>query len=163
MPESPKHRHAFERYFRLGVKRSIEHLHAALEAEGDAPSLRTLYEWSRTYDWQDRLADIEREARAAEREGFVEEIREMDRRHVQEALLLQQKGTEWLTGIDVERVTPATAIRAIEAGVRLERAARGADKKIDITQMVRDMAFERGFDPDEAVREADAIVRRMQN
>ena len=42
MAESTKHRHAFERYWRLGPERSIEALHAAMRAEGKAPSLRTL-------------------------------------------------------------------------------------------------------------------------
>ena len=163
MAESTKHRHAFERYFRLGAKRSIKRLHAALEAEGDAPSLSTLFEWSRTYGWQDRLAELEREAAAAEQEVRVEEIREMERRHVGVALLLLQKGAERLTSMDPEAVTAATAIRAIELGVRFERMARGTDKKIDITQAVREMAIREGIDPDQAVRDAQEVARMMDN
>ena len=34
MTESTKHRRAFDRYWRLGEHRSLERLHAALEADG---------------------------------------------------------------------------------------------------------------------------------
>ena len=162
MAESTKHRNAFERYFRLGAKRSIERLHEAMQAEGDAPSLRTLYGWSSTYGWQDRLAELERKAREAEQEVFIEEIREMDKRHVKEALLLQQKGAEWLVTLDLKAVTLAGAIRAIQVGVMLERKARGSERKIDITQQLREMAIREGLDPDQAVRDAQEIVRSME-
>ena len=162
MAESTKHRNAFERYFRLGAKRSIERLHEAMQAEGDAPSLRTLYGWSSKCGWQDRLAELERKAREAEQEVFIEEIREMDKRHVKEALLLQQKGAEWLATMDLKAVTLAGAIRAIEVGVMLERTARGSERKIDITQQLREMAIREGLDPDQAVRDAQEIVRSME-
>ena len=66
MPENAKHRHAFDAYWMLGSERTIEQLHAVLRGEGRAPSRRTLFEWSRTYRWQERLARIEEEAKRAE-------------------------------------------------------------------------------------------------
>lgn len=125
MPESTRHRRAFERYWRLGSERSIEKLHAAMSSEGSGPSLRTLYEWSRRYRWQDRLADLERQARAAEDEARVAAIREMQERQAKEGLLLQQKGAEWLAQIETEHASPEAAIRAVVEGARLERLARG--------------------------------------
>ncbi len=125
MPESTKHRRAFERYWRLGAERSIEKLHAAMSSEGSGPSLRTLYEWSRRYRWQDRLADLERQAREAEDEARVVAIRQMHERQAKEGLLLQQKGTEWLAQIETEEAKPEAAIRAVVEGARLERLARG--------------------------------------
>ncbi|MDP6606826.1 MAG: hypothetical protein QF664_11295, partial [Dehalococcoidia bacterium] len=62
MRESAARRRAFERYLRLGDERSIEKLQTALAADGDAPSLRTLYEWSRKLDWQARVDEIEQAA-----------------------------------------------------------------------------------------------------
>ena len=114
-------------------------------------------------DLTEPLAELEREAAAAEQEVRVEEIREMERRHVGVALLLLQKGAERLTSMDPEAVTAATAIRAIELGVRFERMARGTDKKIDITQAVREMAIREGIDPDQAVRDAQEVARMMDN
>ena len=125
MPESTKHRHAFERYWRLGPERSIERLHAAMQADGKAPSLRTLYEWSRKYHWQDRIADLERQARIAEDEARIAAIREMQERQAKEGLLLQQRGTQWLAQISDEKATPEAAIRAVVEGAKLERLARG--------------------------------------
>ena len=162
MTESTKHRHAFECYWRLGENRSIERLHAALKADGEAPSVRTLAEWSSKYGWQERIAELERTAWNAEDEARKSELREMAERHTKEALLLQQKGAEWLSQLAADQVTVAAAIRAITEGVRLEREALGADKKIDITQVLREMAIEEGLDPDQAVRDAERILKRTR-
>lgn len=102
MAETTRHREAFDAYWRLGAERSIERLHEVLAARRRAPTLRTLYEWSRRHRWQDRIARLE-----------------------WEALLLQQKGTEWLAGMDPKQATPDAAIRSIVEGARLERVARG--------------------------------------
>ena len=125
MAESTKHRLAFEAYYRLGADRSIEKLREALAAEGKAPSLRTLYEWSSKYAWQDRLRDVEREARQAEREARIAEAREAIQRQKKLGLLLQQKGAEWIAALGDKRVTPAAAVRAVVEGVALERSAGG--------------------------------------
>ena len=61
MPESTRQRGALNLYCNLGARRSIGRLHAAIAGDGPAPNLRTLYEWSRRYHWQDRLADLERQ------------------------------------------------------------------------------------------------------
>ena len=65
MAETTRHREAFDAYWRLGGERSIERLHAVLGARGKAPTDRTLYEWSRRFRWQDRIARLEREAKRA--------------------------------------------------------------------------------------------------
>ena len=90
MRETTRHREAYAAYLALGAERSIERLHAELAAAGRTPSLRTLYEWSRCFHWQDRLAAFEHRARAAAEEAELEAIREMHARQVTEALLLQQ-------------------------------------------------------------------------
>ena len=125
MPETTRHRQAFDAYWRLGAERSIERLHAALTAAGKAPTLRTLYEWSRRFRWQYRIADFERKARRAEDEARVQALGDMYERQAREGLLLQQRGTEWLAAMEGEDATADTAIRAITEGARLERIARG--------------------------------------
>ena len=86
----------------------------------------------------------------------------MAERHAKEGLLLQQKGAQWLAALTADQVTAPAAIRAITEGVRLEREARGADKKIDITEAVREMAIKDGLDPDQAVRDAQRILKRTK-
>ena len=117
MTESTKHRRAFDRYWRLGEHRSLERLHAALEADGEAPSLRTLSGWSSKYGWQERIADLERAASEADREAQIAELRGMAERHAKEGLLLQQKGAQWLAALTADQVTAPAAIRAITEGV----------------------------------------------
>lgn len=125
MTEPRRSRDAFDRYWGLGAERSIERLHAELALQGKAPHIRTLYGWSSRYHWQHRIRDLEREAAAAEDERRVREVREMRERQLREGLLLQQRGTEWLSQLDGDRVTGSDAIRAITEGARLEREARG--------------------------------------
>ncbi len=160
MPEGGKHRHAFECYWRLGPERSVEKLHAALDADGAAPSLRTLYAWSSRYRWQDRLADLERDARQAEDEARIAAIREMQERQAREALLLQQRGTEWLAGMDNERATPEAAIRAVVEGARLERLVRGEPTEVQEVRHDGDPRLERLSDEelDRLIAHAEGAV-----
>lgn len=126
MPENSKHRRAFEIYWRLGHVRSIERLRVELERTGDAPSLRTLFEWSRRYLWQNRIADLERAAKESEDDARLAAITEMNERHRKEGILLQQKGAEWAVALKPGEVTADAATRAITEGARLERLASGA-------------------------------------
>ena len=125
MAETTRHRQAFDVYWGMGAERSIDQLHAAMAAQGKAPTLRTLYEWSRRYHWQRRITQLEREARRAEDETRIQALREMYERQSKEALLLQQRGAEWLAGMSKDDATADAAIRAIVEGARLERLARG--------------------------------------
>ena len=125
VPENARHRRAFDVYWRLGAERSVERLHGVLSAQGKTPSLRTLYDWSRRYRWQERLARLEEEAKRSEDDAHVQALREMYERQGKEALLLQQRGAEWLAGMTDEKVTADAAIRAVVEGARLERLARG--------------------------------------
>ena len=125
MAETTRHRQAFSVYWEMGSERSVERLHAAMSAQGKAPTLRTLYEWSRRYHWQRRIAQLEREARKADDEARIQALREMYDRQSKEALLLQQRGAEWLAGMSKGDATADAAIRAIVEGARLERLARG--------------------------------------
>ncbi len=126
MPESTRHRRAFDRYFRLGSQRSLALLHEVLKTEtGKAPAQRTLEEWSQRYQWQDRIAETERLAREADDEERIAAVREMQERQAREALLLQQKGAKWITTVDDAGVSAEAAIRAIVEGARLERLVRG--------------------------------------
>ncbi len=125
MTETTRHREAFDAYWRLDAERSVERLHEVLTGERKAPTLRTLYEWSKRYRWQDRLAQLERKAKQADDEARLEGLREMHERQAKEWLLLQQRGAEWLAHMPKDKATAEAAIRAIVEGSPLERLARG--------------------------------------
>ncbi len=131
MAEHTRARAAFDRYWRLGGDRSIERLYAELQGSRRAPTVRTIYEWSRTFNWQHRIADLDREEAAADQERRIRETREMKERHVKEGLLMQERGTAWLAGFDAGRVTASEATRAITEGARLEREGRGSPASSD--------------------------------
>lgn len=126
MAESTKQRAAFEIYWRLGSERSIERTREELlRRYGRARSIRTLYIWSSRYQWKHQIARLEYEARVAENEVRVAEIKEMYERQAKAGLLMQQKGTEWLLSIDRGLVDANAALKAIFDGAKLERIARG--------------------------------------
>jgi len=125
MAKSTKHSEAFDVYFRLGAVRSIERVREELVRRyGEAPVPRTLYSWSSRFQWQHRIARLEHEARVAEDEVRVAEVKEMHERQAKAGLLMQQKGTEWLLAI-AGVVDASTALKAIFDGAKLERIARG--------------------------------------
>jgi uncharacterized protein YoaH (UPF0181 family) len=131
MREETRHRQAFNAYVALGPNRSIDALHAEIAAVPRAlgfrrvPGTRTLFRWSTELRWQERLTDLEREARLRDAEENVAALREMNHRHTQEGLTLQRKAIERFQTLDPADITPGEAIRALAEGVRLERLGRG--------------------------------------
>jgi hypothetical protein len=129
--ETSKHRKAFDVYVRMGPARSLVELRAALRQQPGlvgltrGPSLSSLEAWSSALHWQDRLADLEREARQRDEEEQIQALREMDESQIREGLALQQKGIERLNQIELEDLTANDAVRAVIEGVKLERLARG--------------------------------------
>lgn len=61
--------------------RSLRRLHAELIASGISVSLATLKRYSRQYDWQGRLAELDAEARNRQREQDVAGAMAMHERH----------------------------------------------------------------------------------
>ncbi len=90
-----------------------------------APNLRTLYEWSRIYHWQARLAELEREAQVRQRQEQVEKVAEMKGRHAQEGVFLQQQAVQRLSQADPEDRSVRDAIEAVHKGINIERGALG--------------------------------------
>jgi len=158
--ETTRHRHAFDAYLRLGAARTLPGLQNSLAEKGRRYGLRTLEEWSRQFHWQQRVDEFEREARLAEDRARVVAIREMSDRQAREALLLQQKGAEWLLQVEDERITPEAAIRAIVEGARLERLARGEPTDRQAIQDETDHRL-KGFSDDELERLARAAERGL--
>ena len=117
---------AFDAYLQLGPDRSLHRLAASLQTTwARPPSLRTLEAWSVRDRWQDRLATIEREARVErerERVAWLNQYRERLRK---QAIVLQTRGLEWLAARRPGDVRAGEAVRAIEAGFRLEALALG--------------------------------------
>ena len=170
MAEGTRQRLAFDRYWALGAERRIEGLRGVLTAEAapeaKVPALRTLYEWSRRYRWQDRLAQLERDARAESDSARLAALHDMYARQAQEGLLLQQKGAEWLQTVAAAEASPEAGIRALVEGAKLERLARGEPSERAVLEgKEEDDARFAGFSDaelDALVREAERIVARKE-
>jgi len=63
MEEAQVHKDTFEYYYALGDKRSLQNLHqyCTKTAPGHTPSLRTLKNWSKWFNWQERIMLRDRE------------------------------------------------------------------------------------------------------
>jgi len=128
---SSRQERAFALYLALGPERSLASLVGVLRVDPGraglrrAPSLRTLEDWSARYRWQQRLADVERRAREDAERQHLEWVKQHRERLRQEGLLLQQRGIEWLKDKRTNDVTAHEAIRAIDAGFKLEALALG--------------------------------------
>jgi len=152
---------AFDAYLELGPERSLLRLQQQLRSRmRRPPSLRTLENWSARFAWQARVRDMEREAREAAERERVEWLSEYRRRLRDEGLVLQQRGLEWLPDQRPAQVRASDAVRAIEAGFRLEALALGeATERIVLEE--RDDRIERLTDEEldlliRAARERDA-------
>jgi len=131
MPASSRQERPFAVYLGLGPDRSLVELAAVLRADPSraglrrAPSLRTLEDWSARYRWQERIAQIDRQAREEAEREHLEWVKQHRERLRQEGLLLQQRGIEWLRNKQTDEVTAHEAIRAIDTGFKLEALALG--------------------------------------
>lgn len=127
--ESTRHRNAFDEYVRLGSRRSLKLLRESLAVEDKPPALSTLEQWSSRYRWQERIAEIEREAREREDAERGAKIRERIERQQRESVALQAKGIALLGKINAggedDPALLAVALRYIEVGVRMERHIHG--------------------------------------
>lgn len=160
MPENSRQREAFDSYWELGADRSIELLHSALSRVSPGlrrpPGVRTLYEWARRYRWQERIQSMERQARGLAEEARVAALHEMYERQAREALLLQQRGTEWLSTFEADDATPDSAIRAIVEGAKLERLSRGEPTERNAKGTSDDERFARFTDDEIELLAAEA-------
>lgn len=131
MRETTRHRVIFAAYVDLGASRTLEALHRQIRADPGAygltraPGLRSLYRWSTELHWQDRLDDLEREARRQDAETYLRSLQEMNERQAREGLVLQQKAVQRIQALADNELSGSEAIRALVEGARLERLARG--------------------------------------
>jgi hypothetical protein len=141
MTASARQERAFALCLGLGPDRSLVGLARLLRADPGraglkrAPTLRTLENWSARYGRQKRIADVERKEREEAEKQHLEWVKQHRERLRQEGLLLQQRGIGWLKEKDAAEVSASEAIRAIDAGFKLEALALGeATQRISIEE-----------------------------
>jgi hypothetical protein len=131
--ESAKAYAHFGTYLMMGAERSIAKL-----AEERGRGARVLKEWSVKYRWVDRVAAWEDDQQRRARQVAEAETIQMNRHLTNVGEWLRGRGVNWLFE-HPDALTSASAIRLVEAGVRIEREARAAlaDDQADEKYMMR--------------------------
>jgi len=116
----------FGLYVELGPARSLKLLHERLSTLGATVSLATLKRYSARFDWQARLAELAAESSGRRREGAIEQMSQVNERHLQLArALLGAGGTalQRLLGSEVRLASlkPNDIARLLDLGLRAER------------------------------------------
>ena len=124
---------AFLYYANLGASRTYEAVAAHYGV-----SRRGVADHAKRERWQERLAELDEQARERTESAALESIAAMNERHLKIAKYMQSKGLEALQSGKMEFLGRAT--RALSVGIDLERLVRG--------------------EPTERVDNVEALIRR---
>lgn len=117
--ESLKAYEAFYLYLQLGDNRSVRKV-----AQELSKSETLIKRWSATWSWQKRSRDYDADLKRQEYAAKKHEIKKMQERQMQTAVLLQRKGVEALKHLNVETLGSKDAkdiLRFIIEGAKMER------------------------------------------
>lgn len=117
--ESVQAYEAFYKYLLMGEKRTLRKVEQELNK-----SHALIGRWSSTWNWQKRSADYDADLRRQEYEATAKEIKKMQERQVQTAMLLQKKAVQALDKLDINDLSPQEILRFISEGARLEKETR---------------------------------------
>ena len=92
--------------------------------------MRSLKEWSTRLHWQDRIYDLEAEAREMEHERRLQEQREMNELHIKVARAMLRPAIQRLAKLDPEDIDLSSLPAWVREAVRIERLARGEPTEV---------------------------------
>jgi len=115
-------------YYQQGPARSLRRTQTELHAAGISLSLATLKRYSSAHRWQERVTELDADARRGQREKSVESAMAMHDRHAQLGRAMQgAAGTalQRLLASDarLSGIKPTEIARLIDLGLRAERSA----------------------------------------
>jgi hypothetical protein len=133
--ESAKAYAAFCLYRDLGPRRSLDeasrsyHGHGS-GADGDRPARRrrasgTIRRWADRWNWPARACAWDQERMRVQASEELEAVKEMAKRHLQEARVLQNKAIQRLSQLQPEELKPRETLDYLIEGTKLERLVLG--------------------------------------
>lgn len=154
--ESPKAADAFRRYVALGPGRSLRKLAAQDVQHGlyknTTAALRTYAKWSVDYGWQERLAH----AADAAAEHMLEEAARLDAETFLATSRLLNERAKWTDAGHLD------AVVKMRESVRKPQPKGGTSVNVRVSVEVRQLAEryaeQLGVDPEELIRDAEAIA-----
>jgi hypothetical protein len=132
--ESAKAYAAFCCYRDLGPRRSLDEAsrsyHRGSHADGETPSRRrrasgTVRRWADRWNWPARAQAWDRERLRVHLTEQIEAVKEMSKRHLQEAKVLQNKAVQRLSQLQPEELKPRETLDYLIEGTKLERLVLG--------------------------------------
>jgi len=135
---------AFEFYVGLGPDRSYQRV-----ADEFGVSKRAVTKLAARERWQQRVAELERQAREGAEKKALESLEGMNLRHLKSLKIVQGKALEALRTMPLS--TAMEAVRALDMAIRQERLIRGepSDRTaISVEEVIR-REYERWMLPEE--------------
>jgi len=135
---------AFEFYVGLGADRSYQRV-----ADEFGVSKRAVTKLASRERWQQRVLDVERQAREGAEKRALESLEGMNLRHLKSLKIVQGKALEALRSMPL--TTAMEAVRALDMAIRQERLIRGepSDRTaISVEEVIR-REYERWMLPEE--------------
>lgn len=93
-------------------------------------SAQLMSRWSSKWGWVERVAAWEEELDRQNRLAQIEDRKEMAKRHINEAMMFQQKVLERMRELKPSELTPNDMARWFETAVKIERLSRGETTEI---------------------------------
>lgn len=120
--ETPTQYRMFCVYRDMGIDRTIRKV-----AEQEGKQLRQLETYSAKNHWQSRCNDYDVYLEMQERKRNEKEIIEMNKRHIQQSLLIQKKIIDKLKVANSDELKLGDCARLLDIVTKIERQARGVE------------------------------------
>ncbi|MCD7891592.1 MAG: hypothetical protein LUG26_07605 [Ruminococcus sp.] len=117
--ESVQAYEALNLYLSMGAERTLHKVATKL-----SKSDTLIKRWSSSWNWQQRSRDYDNDLKRKEFDEMQKQIKTMQKRQMQTAVLLQKKAVEALDKLDIEDLSPQEILRFISEGAKLERETR---------------------------------------
>ncbi|MDD6051646.1 MAG: hypothetical protein PUC00_10355 [Clostridiales bacterium] len=131
--ESAKAFEAFTAYRDMGADRSTRKV-----AQKLTKSDSVIRKWSSTYNWVERARAYDRDLDRQAHEQAVHNVQQMNDRHIQMAMQLQEKASAALENLAAANLTPRMILDFITKATELERMCRLYEAGMDWDNQQKD-------------------------
>jgi hypothetical protein len=156
----------FERYRLAGPNRSLlGTVNGERSDKGATRKAKVPGSWNRAFAqwrWRQRAEAWDEHERRMAQAARVQEIDEMNRRHIQEAQALQSKALQRLRSLDLDDLSAPDVLRYFVEATKLERTARGEPETIEERRLTGSGGGAVVFSLEDAL-EADKEWQEWQN
>lgn len=131
--ETAKQYEYFCYYRDMGVNRSLKKMQ--IELNKPISFLKNCEKYSKNNNWQERCIAYQSHLEELRRKQNEKEILEMNKRHIQQSLMLQKKIINKIQSASADELKLADCARILYTAVGIERTARGCESgKIMVEQ-----------------------------